>query len=105
MGEYEERFGREFDSFILQCGLGAIKALVIAVMMFVSIDLLNGNATKAVLVALLCAVISLFRTWRRYLEAISFVLLCVAIAGWLDFRWDSLRPMIASVRAAVSPNM
>ncbi|MEW6639745.1 MAG: hypothetical protein AB1586_04500 [Pseudomonadota bacterium] len=105
MGEYEERFGREFDGFILQRGLGALKAIVIAVMMFISIDLLNGSLAKALVVALICAVVSLFRTWRRYLEPISFILLCVAIASWLGFRWDSVRLVIASMKAAIGPNM
>ncbi|MBR1219664.1 hypothetical protein JQ557_16780 [Bradyrhizobium sp. U87765 SZCCT0131] len=102
MGEYEERFGREFDRFLLQGGLGAAKAVVIAVMMFISIDLMTGNIAKAFWVAVLCAVISLFRTWRRYLEPISFVLLCIAVAGWLDFRWDGVRVAIASLKAALS---
>ncbi|WP_441228052.1 hypothetical protein AB7813_08855 [Tardiphaga sp. 20_F10_N6_6] len=64
----------------------ACKAPVIALMSGIAVGIFSGALGKALLVGIVCLVVSLFATWRRFLEPISFWVFVAAIIYWCDAR-------------------
>jgi hypothetical protein len=56
-----------------------LKAPLIGLMVLFSVYVITGSVFKGLAVGFLCCCISVFRTWRRFLEPLSFAMFCLAI--------------------------
>jgi hypothetical protein len=70
-----------FDCVVLHLR-SASKAALIGIMTLFSMAVLTETIGKALIVSSICFAISLFNTWRRYLEPISFIVFCGAVVYW-----------------------
>ena len=61
-----------------------LKAPLIGLMVLFSLYVITESTSKSLLVGFICFCISLFRTWRRFLEPLSFVLFCLAVVVLCD---------------------
>jgi hypothetical protein len=53
-------------------------------MVWFGLAIFSGSIMKGFLIGLICMILALFTTWRRFLEPLSFFLFCVAVAFWCD---------------------
>jgi hypothetical protein len=67
--ELVDRHGRNF-----------IKAILIGIMLSFSVAVFSTSIPKAALIGTICFSVSLFATWRRFLELTSLATFCVAAA-------------------------
>ena len=69
--ELVDRHGRNF-----------IKAILIGIMVSFSVAVFSASIRKAALIGTICFSVSLFATWRRFLELTSLAMFCVAAVLW-----------------------
>src|SRR6266851_4541123 len=97
----------ELEEFILlfffRHARPALKAILIGAVGLFAMLVFTGSAAKAATVAILALALSLFNTWRRYLEPISLVVFCLAVLAWANIDiLDRLRSAIAMIRISLA---
>ena len=55
-----------------------IKAILIGIMVSFSVAVFSASLPKAAVIGTICFSVSLFATWRRFLELTSLAMFCVA---------------------------
>ncbi|HEY0329437.1 MAG TPA: hypothetical protein VGC77_10090 [Rhodopseudomonas sp.] len=73
-----------FAKLIFENARALAKAPVAAIMSAFTVAVLSGSLAKGVFVGVICLFASLFNTWRRFIEPISFWFFLISIAFWCD---------------------
>ncbi len=76
---FESHVLEQLDQFLALHFRAVLKAPLIGLMMLFSIYVITGSVSKGLSVSSICVLISLFTTWRRFLEPISFAVFCLAV--------------------------
>ena len=98
--------GREIDLYEMLSGDAVrtfLKSLAIGGMVWMvwfGIAVFSGSIMKGFLIGLVCMILALFNTWRRFLEPLSFSLFCVAVVFWCD---PQALQRIAAAWRSISP--
>ena len=81
---YIEPTDAELVAFFRQHAVKLMKAPIVAGMAAFSIWMFSGSIVKALIIAVVCIVLSAFNTWRRFLEPLAFWGFALAVIYWCD---------------------
>jgi hypothetical protein len=97
----EDQIEAYFFKFASEHMRSVLKASLIGIMVFFSVCAFTGSVWKAFVVGTLCLAISMFNTWRRYLEVAGFFVFCFAVVHWCAPEvWQFVRfPALAQLHA------
>lgn len=79
----DEEVDREIAAFARLHGVKILKAPIVATMAGLSIWIFSESIRKTLTVAIICAALSAFNTWRKFLEPLVFWCLAVATVYWI----------------------
>jgi hypothetical protein len=102
MDEYSRRLHIDADVLYDKYISKILRAAAVAAMTLFSVYVLTGSFGKTLLISVMSGAISLFHTWRRFTEPVSFLLFCAATAVFMGLNADHLRSFAASIRALIA---